>query len=132
LEQAVVAIDESRQGQHSFPVGRGFVSWLMQRLTGLVLAICLVVHVASTHLLRAGHIDAAFVRERLAQEPAMMAFYGIFIVALVYHACNGIWAVLLDFNASRGARRAMGVLLYLAGAALVSFGFVALHALMSL
>jgi succinate dehydrogenase hydrophobic membrane anchor protein len=130
-EEAVTMIDRAAPAQPAFTVGRGFVSWLMQRLTGLVLSVCLVIHVVGTHLLRASELDASFVRGRLSHE-AMSGFYSVFIFALTYHALNGVWAVFLDFNPRPLTRRAIGGLLVIGGIAVVAFAIIVLRALTTL
>lgn len=127
----MATIDTVSQERPAFSVGRGFVSWLMQRLTGLALSVCLIIHVVGTHLLRASELDASFVRDRLSHQ-AMAAFYGVFVLALTYHALNGLWAVFLDFNPRPIARRAVGGVLVVGGAAFAVAAVMVLRALLNL
>jgi succinate dehydrogenase cytochrome b556 subunit len=115
-------------GLHAVP-SRGFLSWLLQRITGLVLVICLLAHALAVHVLRQGPLDSQSVQARFAGALPAKVLYGVFILTVVFHAFNGVWGVLLDAGPSAGARRAWLALLWIAGIAVAVWAFQVLQAL---
>lgn len=112
--------------------GRGFWSWLLQRLSGLFLVFFVGVHIVALHFIRESRIDVAGVFERLHESPLMVAFYLLFVVTVVHHALNGVWGIALDFAPSTTGRRTLGYILWAVGLLALGYGFIVLRALVAL
>lgn len=112
----------------SFP---GLISWLLQRLTGLLLVVGLFIHINVTHFTtEARLIDFSSVTTRLAESPAGWGiFYVIFLLACIYHGLNGIWAIMIDFKPGPVLLRSYQVILWVVG---IFFGAYGLFGIMGL
>ena len=67
--------------------------WLIQRVSALVLAGCVIVHLITiVYAVRSG-LSAATILGRLRGSLAWMAFYGIFVVAVALHGPIGLRAI---------------------------------------
>lgn len=114
------------------PEGRGLASWLLQRLTGLFLSFFVGVHIVALHFAREWYVDVRGIVARLESSSLMVAFYVLFVPAVVYHGLNGVWGVALDMGPSPGARRALAVVLWLVGIGTTAYGLRVLGALTAL
>ena len=76
--------------------------WLAQRLTAVVLAICVVVHLATIIYAVRGGLDAAEVLARTRGNYAWAAFYTVFVLAAAVHGAIGLRAVLGEWLGFRG------------------------------
>ena len=112
--------------------GRGFWSWLAQRLSGLFLTFFICVHIIALHFIRQGRIDAAGVVDRLRDSPPMVAFYLLFTGIVVFHALNGVWGIGLDFAPSTAGRRLLRYVLWTIGLVATGYGVFVLGALAGL
>jgi len=77
--------------------------WLLQRGSAAVLALCVVVHLATMILAVRGGLSAAEILARTRGSVAWAAFYGVFVLAVAVHAPIGLRAVLAE--SSGGHRR---------------------------
>jgi succinate dehydrogenase / fumarate reductase cytochrome b subunit len=104
----------------------GMWPWLGQRVTAVVIIVTIMVHLVLTHFVSIGELSYDNIGERLASG-AVLANDVLLLVAVVYHALNGVRMVVLDWGLSgRGARRGFDVFLWVAGAMAVVYGIWAL------
>ena len=111
---------------------RGVLFWLLQRLSGLLLAIFLFTHVKVLHwdfdFTTQGLLDFTFVIERLQGNVGWSIFYFLFIISALFHGLNGLWAVVLDFRPSKSMQRGWLVVLWVVGILTAYYGFTTLSA----
>ena len=73
--------------------------WFAQRASAAVLALFVVVHLATLIGAVQGGLDAAEILARLRGNFAWLAFYGLFVLAASVHAPLGLRAVLAEHTA---------------------------------
>ena len=83
-----------------YEVGR--FSHLAQRLTALVLAPLVLVHLALILVAVEGGLSAAEILGRTRGSLGWAAFYGVFVLAAAVHAPIGLRAVIREHTAWRG------------------------------
>jgi succinate dehydrogenase hydrophobic membrane anchor protein len=99
----------------------GMWAWLFQRITAVLLIVCLAIHLILTHIANIGQLDTENVGARLANA-GLTAVDIILLAAGIYHALNGLRMVLMDYwFTSRG--RAMGLTIGLWVVGVVAFGY---------
>lgn len=81
--------------------------WLAQRASAAVLALCVVVHLATMIFAVRGGLSAAEILARTRGSAGWMAFYGAFVLAVAIHAPIGLRTVLAE--ASGGHRRRLDI-----------------------
>jgi fumarate reductase subunit C len=101
--------------------------WIAQRATAVVLALCVVVHLATIIYAVRGGLDAAHVLARTRGSYAWATFYCVFVVAAAVHGAIGLRTVAAEWLRFRGAL-ADGVMAAIAVALAVT-GFLAVAAL---
>jgi fumarate reductase subunit C len=79
--------------------------WLAQRASAAVLAICVVVHLATMIYAIRGGLSAAEILSRTQGSAGWFAFYSLFVLAVSVHAPIGLRAVLGEWLRWRGASR---------------------------
>lgn len=77
--------------------------WIAQRATAAVLALCVVVHLATIIYAVRGGLDAAHVLARTRGNYAWAAFYGVFVLAAAIHGAIGLRTVAAEWLRFRGA-----------------------------
>ena len=82
----------------------GMWPWLGQRVTAVVIIVTIMVHLVLTHFVAIGELSYDNIGERLAST-AVLVNDVLLLVAVVYHALNGVRMVVLDWGLS-GTRRA--------------------------
>jgi fumarate reductase subunit C len=87
--------------------------WTAQRASAAVLALCVVVHLSTMIYAVRGGLTAAEILERTRGSAVWLAFYSIFVLAIVVHVPIGLRAVLGEWFKWRGPSRE-GALLVLA------------------
>jgi succinate dehydrogenase / fumarate reductase membrane anchor subunit len=119
---------------------RGALFWVLQRLTGLFLAIFLFTHVKVLHwdfnftdamMAPTGFLDFRFVAQRLQGSLGWVIFYFMFIISALFHGLNGLWAVILDFRPSKGAQKTWLAILWAAGVLVSIWGIYTLSSFFS-
>lgn len=116
------AVDRSRGGM--WP-------WLGQRVTAVVVIVTIMIHLVLTHYIAIGHLSYDNIGTRLAGG-AVLANDVVLLLAVVFHALNGVRMVVLDWGlANSGARRGFDAFLWVVGVAAVVFGIWALWAWVS-
>ena len=81
------------------------VLWLAQRTTAAILAVCVVVHLATIIYAVQGGLTAAEILGRTRGNTAWLAFYSLFVVAVAIHAPIGLRPVLGEWLKWRGVSR---------------------------
>lgn len=104
----------------------GMWPWLGQRVTAVVIIVTIMVHLVLTHFVAIGQLSFDDIGARLGST-AVLVNDVLLLVAVVYHALNGVRMVVLDYGFSgRGARRGFDAFLWVAGVAAVIYGTWAL------
>jgi succinate dehydrogenase cytochrome b556 subunit len=97
-------------------------AWLFQRITAVLLIVCLAIHLILTHLLHIGDLTYDTVGKRVAHG-AVTALDIILLAAAIYHALNGLRMVLMDYwFTSRKRAVALNVGLWVIGLAFLGYG----------
>lgn len=94
--------------------------WIAQRASAAVLALCVLVHLATMIYAVRGGLTAAEILARTRGSLGWLAFYTLFVLAIAVHVPIGLRAVLLEWTGWRGASRELALLLF--GLALLLFG----------
>ena len=94
--------------------------WVAQRGTAVVLAFCVVVHLATIIYAVRGGLTAAEILERTRGSVAWAVFYGVFVIAAAIHGAIGLRAIAAEWLRWRGDSAelfvtAVGLVLTLAG-----------------
>ena len=76
--------------------------WLAQRVSAAVLAVCIVVHLATMIYAVRGGLSAAEILARTQGNYAWFAFYTVFVLAVSIHAPIGLRTVLDEMLCWRG------------------------------
>jgi succinate dehydrogenase hydrophobic anchor subunit len=97
---------------------RGLYSYLLVRLTGLVLAVLVIGHLIVTHVVTdVAGTDAGFIAKRWGSA-LWLAWDWLMLAAALAHAGAGVWVAIDDYSRPAARRRRMhqfllGVLLVL-------------------
>ncbi len=78
------------------------LAWTAQRLTALVLAACVVVHLVTIVLAVRGGLSGLEILARTRGSLVWLLFYGGFAVAVAVHAAIGLRAVVREMTPWRG------------------------------
>ena len=91
-------------------------SWTLQRITAIFLIFGMIVHFWVLHYLEIPDkaITFTIVQERL-QSPWWIVFDSLLLITALYHALNGIWSIILDWNPGKTVRIFLGWSLSLIG-----------------
>ena len=103
----------------------GMWPWFLQRITALFLVLGLFVHFLVLHYLIERPVTFDKVVDRLSS-PGWIIFDSLLLIACIYHAFNGLYAILLDFNPGIKTRRTVYYVLTIAGIILTVFGIAVL------
>jgi len=86
--------------------------WAAQRLSAAVLALCVLVHLATMIYAVRGGLTAAEILGRTQGSLAWFAFYSLFVLAIVVHVPIGLRAVLAEWLGWRGPSRDWALVLF--------------------
>jgi fumarate reductase subunit C len=100
--------------------------WILQRASAAVLAVCVLVHLATIIYAVQGGLTATEILGRTRGNTAWFAFYSVFVLAVSVHAPIGLRAILIEWARWRGPSR--DVVLVLFAAALAAMGMNAVFA----
>lgn len=94
--------------------------WLAQRASAAVLALCVVVHLATMIVAVRGGLTAAEILGRTRGSGAWAAFYAIFVIAVAIHAPIGLRTIAAELRGGHhraidGATLVVAVLLLALG-----------------
>lgn len=79
--------------------------WIVQRKSAGVLALCVLVHLATMIVAIRGGLSAAEILGRTRGSVAWFAFYTVFVLAVAVHAPIGLRAILGEWLGWRGPTR---------------------------
>jgi len=79
--------------------------WIAQRASAAVLALCVVVHLATIIYAVRGGLSGTEILARTRGNAAWLAFYSLFVFAVTVHAPIGLRAVLGEWLGWRGRSR---------------------------
>ena len=102
------------------------ILFLAQRVSAMVLALAVSVHLATILYAVRGGLTAGEVLDRTRGNAWFLAFYAVFVVAVSVHAPIGLRNVLREWTPWRG--RSLDVALALLAAALLLLGLRAAYA----
>ena len=88
--------------------------WIAQRASAAVLALCVVVHLATIIYAVRGGLSAAEILGRTRGNAAWLAFYSVFVLAVTVHAPIGLRTVLGEWLGWRGSSRDRFLLVFAA------------------
>lgn len=73
-------------------------AWLLQRLSGAVLAVAVIAHLVTIAYAVQGGLSAAEIADRLQGSIGWLAFYGAFVTAAAVHAPIGLRSLLVEWT----------------------------------
>ena len=85
--------------------------WMAQRASAALLALCVVVHLATIIYAVQGGLSAAEILARTRGNAAWLGFYTVFVLAVAVHAPIGLRAILGEWLRWRGRSRDAATLL---------------------
>jgi fumarate reductase subunit C len=77
--------------------------WVAQRATAVILAVCVVVHLATIIYAVRGGLSAGEILARTRGSVAWGAFYSVFVFAAAIHGAIGLRAIASEWLGFRGA-----------------------------
>jgi len=95
----------------------GAFNWLFQRISGILIAIVLVIHLGAVHF-GASPVDLG--------SPSWKVFHVAFVVLLLYHILNGYWLIVEDYVRIHWLRVSLFGLAWVMGLVFLILGFVTL------
>jgi succinate dehydrogenase / fumarate reductase membrane anchor subunit len=95
----------------------GAFHWLFQRITGILIAVVLVIHIGAVHF-GISPVDLG--------SPIWKFFHLGFVILLLYHSLNGFWLMVEDYVLSKGLRVTLFGLAWIVGVSFLILGFVTL------
>ncbi len=106
---------------------KGFWSWFIQRVTGVLLVAGLLVHFIIMHYSGPEQITYAYVMARFSN-PFWKLFDLLFLLSVIYHGFNGVWGIVLEYVSSAQLRKVLQVCLLTAASLLTATGIYILTA----
>ena len=100
--------------------------WAAQRISAMVLAFCVLVHLVTMIYAVRGGLTAAEILGRTHGNVAWAGFYALFVVAVAVHAAIGLRSILAEWLGMRG--RALAMTVHAVALALAVFGLRAVWA----
>ena len=95
--------------------------WLAQRVSAMVLALCIIIHLVTIIGAVQGGLSAAEIIDRVAGSGGWSAFYAVFVAAIVVHAPLGLRAILSEMTKLSRAR--VDLLCFIAATLIAVLGF---------
>lgn len=86
--------------------------WVAQRASAAILALCVVVHLATIIYAVQGGLTAAEILGRTRGNAAWFAFYSLFVLAVTVHAPIGLRAIFIEWLRWRGRSRDVVLFLF--------------------
>jgi len=102
-------------------------AWRLQRISAMVLALCVSVHLVTMILVVHGGLSAAAVLGRLHGNAVWAVFYALFVLAAAVHVSVGLRRIAEEWLGWRG--RGVYLASVLVGVALAVAGLRAVYAL---
>jgi len=88
------------------------ILWIAQRASAAVLALCVLVHLATIIYAVQGGLTAAEILGRTRGNAGWFAFYSLFVLAVTMHAPIGLRPVLGEWLGWRGRSRDIGLVIF--------------------
>lgn len=99
-------------------------TWLLQRVTAVLIAVILIVHLWLHHFAEVGApITFKEVSERL-HNPLFLVLDVMLLAAGLFHAINGARAIILDFGIGHRGQVALNLSLLAVGIVIFGFGLI--------
>ncbi len=111
-------------------ISTAMFSWLLQRVSGLFLVYALGVHLWTVHVVDSGRLNWEVITTRLQDGSSWTVYYLLFIPAVVYHAFNGMWGIVLDYDPPASLRRPLQVVFWISGFTLLLYGYLGIRPLL--
>jgi len=86
--------------------------WVAQRASAAVLAVCVLVHLATIIYAVQGGLTGAEILARTRGNIAWAALYSVFVLAVAVHAPIGLKAVLAEWFGWRGRARDLALIVF--------------------
>ena len=99
--------------------------WLAQRISAVVLAVVIVIHLGTIIYAVRGGLTAAEIIARIGGSMGWTVFYGVFVTAVAVHAPIGLRAILAEMTAL--PRRRVDLLCFIAAVLIGYFGYRVVH-----
>jgi succinate dehydrogenase hydrophobic membrane anchor protein len=96
-------------------------SWLLQRISAILLLVFMFVHMVVAHYFPVRDISYNDVLSRLNYS-GWKIFYILFLAVVLYHALNGVWTVVSDFRQLRSFQKPLLGLIVLVGLVFLYLG----------
>jgi fumarate reductase subunit C len=90
------------------------ILWIAQRASAAVLGLCVLVHLATMIYAVRGGLTAAEILARTQGSAAWLAFYALFVLAIVVHVPIGLRTVLGEWLGWRSSSRDIALFLFAA------------------
>ncbi len=100
---------------YSSTTGSGAFNWLFQRISGILIAVILVIHLGAVHF-GASPVDLG--------SPFWKFFNIGFVILLLYHILNGFWLIIEDYVRTHWLRVSLYGISWIVGVAFLILGFV--------
>ena len=100
--------------------------WYWQRVSAMVLAVCVVIHLIGIVYAVRGGLSAAEILGRTRGSWMFAAFYGTFVIACAVHAPIGLASMLQEWRGGRG--HAHAIVAQLVAVLIAVLGFSAIYA----
>jgi fumarate reductase subunit C len=110
-------------------IRRQALLWYWQRISAMVLAVCVVAHLAGIIYAVRGGLSAAEILGRTRGSFSFAAFYAVFVVACAVHAPIGIATVVAEATGARGRLPAITAQIFCA--LILVLGFRAIYAVVA-
>ena len=81
--------------------------WLIQRISGAILFIGLLMHFYLMHFMGTEQLSYELITARL-NDPLWIVFNIVFLISAIYHGFNGLWGIALEYIKGRRAQRLAG------------------------
>ncbi len=76
--------------------------WVAQRVSAMVLGVCVVVHLVTIMVVMRGGVSAAEILQRTQGSLGWLLFYVVFVIAVAVHAPVGLRDILAEWLRWRG------------------------------
>ena len=79
--------------------------WMAQRVTAMILAVCVLVHLVTIIYAVRGGLSAAEILGRTHGNHAWLVFYSVFVLSVAVHAPIGLRTIAIEWLGWRGRSR---------------------------
>lgn len=97
-------------------------SWLLHRLTGIILIVGLLYHFFMMHFTEADAYSYQAVMQRLS-EPSWKIFNTVFLLSALYHGFYGLNGLVTEYIENNSLKRVLKFIIFIVPIGLAFFGF---------